>query len=414
MDFRFSKGLVFVSLFGGLFSMPAQALTQEIRAGFVPDPANPQRNRFVDQTPQSGYCTTYPTDCKTYGLSGVRLPLRFSSSLTIEPGAGQRQGAMFKIASQWRSLTVRNVTTGEAATVEMRVGGVGSQYVLSDTAVNLTGADSDAQAHHKLWGGTNWLFPSRPCEAGAMGTHGPDFYRFFWRTPVEAVCSKQAAYRIPWMSYEYLDVGYELRTPNPLAMSAGLYTGELNYGAGPGRDFDTGDNILPDSSSVTFRFVLDVQHVLKVDIPPGGNRIELTPQGGWQAWLQEGRRPSRLFRDQTFNIGVSAPFRMFIECEHPGIGACSLRDTESGSTLPQVYLSVSLPHGITDSSGQPVKNHRLTQSGAGALFRPGHYVDRAPGVLHFEVPSHYMEDMLQPGQAKRYTGNVTVIWDSEV
>lgn len=247
-----------------------------------------------------------------------------------------------------------------------------------------------------------------------MASHSPDSYKFFWRTPVESACSKQAAFLIPWMSYDYLDLGYELRTPNPLGMSAGIYTGELRYTIGPGSDFDMGDNMLPDNSSLTFRFVLDVQHMLKVDLPPGGHRIELVPQGGWQAWLQEGRRPARLFRDQTFNISTSSKFKMYFQCEHAGIGACALRDTESGSTFPQVYMSVSLPHGITDNTGQPVKRRPLTDSAQGSVFQPGHFLDREPGTLHFEIPAYYLEQMLQPGQARRYAGNVTVIWDSEV
>lgn len=410
---KISKGLVFVYLLGGVFSLSAQAITQEIRASFVPDPANPQNNKFIDQTPQSGYCATFVNDCKTYNLSGLRLPLRFAASHAIEPGAPERAGATLKAPAQWRSLSVSNVVTGEAHAVQIRIGGVGSQYVLSDTAVNLTGASSDQEGHNRLWG-RSWGNAPRPCQSGAMASYGPDSYTFFWRTPVESACSKQAAFLIPWMSYDYLDLGYELRTPNPLGMSAGLYTGELRYGIGPGGDFDMGDNMLPDNSSLTFRFVLDVQHVLKVDIPPGGHKIELVPQGGWQAWLQEGRRPARLFRDQTFNISASSKFKMFFQCEHAGIGACALRDTESGSTFPQVYMSVSLPHGITDNAGQPVKRQPLTDSSQGSVFQPGHFLDREPGILHFEIPAFYLEQMLQPGRARRYAGNVTVIWDSEV
>lgn len=410
---KVSKGLVFVYLLGGVFSLSAQAITQEIRASFVPDPTNPQHNKFINQTPQSGYCATYENDCKTHNLAGVRLPLRFAASHAIEPGAPERAGATLKAPAQWRSLTVTNLVTGETQTVELRIGAIGSQYVLSDTAANLTGASGDHEGHQRLWG-TTWAHAPSPCQNGAMASYGPDSYTFFWRTPMEAACSKRAAFLIPWMSYDYLDLGYELRTPNPLGMSAGLYTGELRYAIGPGGDFDMGDNMLPDNSSVAFRFVLDVQHVLKVDIPPGGNKIELVPQGGWQAWLQEGRRPTRLFRDQTFNISASSKFKMFFQCEHAGIGACALRDTESGSTFPQVYMSVSLPHGITDTAGQPVSRRPLTDSSEGAVFQPGHFLDRKAGTLHFEVPAFYLEQMLQPGQARRYVGNVTVIWDSEV
>lgn len=399
------------ALYGCLICSTAHAVTQEIRAVYVPDPANPQANAFINQTPQSGYCATYPNDCKP--LSGVRLPLRFASVQALEPGSSERNGAMFNIPAQWRSLMVTNVFTGETATVDMRIGGFGSQYVLSDTAANLTGETDDQQAHYKLWG-TSWGVAPLPCRPGAMPSHGPDFFRFFWKTPAEGVCAKRAAFMIPWMSYGYLDVGYELRMPDPLKMSAGLYTGQLAYGVGPGMDIDAGDNLLPDGSDVTFRFVLDVQHVLKVDIPPGGNKVVLVPEGGWLAWLQQGRKPARLFRDQTFNISSSSRFKMFLECQYGGAQSCGLRDSEGGATQAQVFVSISLPDSITDSAGQPVRRRPLSASPSAPGFQPGRFLDRAPGTLHFEIPRDYVEQMLQPGQARRYAGNVTVIWDSEV
>jgi hypothetical protein len=47
-------------------------------------------------------------------------------------------------------------------------------------------------------------------------------------------------------------------------------------------------------------------------------------------------------------------------------------------------------------------------------FRPGFYVDRAPGTLHFEIAPNYVDYMIQPGVSSSYSGNITVIWDSEV
>lgn len=403
-----------VSLFAGLGTVPASAITQEIRAVYVPDPANPQNNRFINQTPQSGYCGQYPNDCNRYNLMGISLPVRFSSIKEIRPGSSERDGGMFKMPAQWRSLTVRNIVTGETETVEMRIGGFGTRYVLSDTATNLTGVPGELESHNALWTGRGWQSAPRPCVEGAMASYGPDFFRFFWFTPDETACSKQAAFLIPWMSYDYLDVAYELRTPNPIGMSSGVYAGELTYRLGPGLDIDTGDNLLPDTSSLTFRVVLDAQHVLKVDIPPGGNKISLVPQGGWQAWLQQGRKPTRLFRDQTFNLSASSRFKMYFECEFAAVGACALRDTVSGATNAQVFVSVSLPDNITDTAGEPVKRRPLSNDPQGVAFRPSRYLDRAPATLHFEIPSVYVEQMLQPGQGKRYVGNVTVIWDSEV
>ncbi|MFJ4194325.1 hypothetical protein [Pseudomonas sp. NPDC089534] len=402
-----------IGLCGWLLSTAAQGLTQEIRAVYIPDPSNPQANAFVNQTPQSGYCAIISYDCKP--MSGLRIPLRFSSVQAVEPGGSGRNGAMFNFPAQWRNLVVRHVFTGETANVGMRIGGFGSEYVLSDTAANLTGDHGiPNDAHNTLWGGLGWVVAPSPCRPGAVALAGDDNYRFFWFTPVAGTCAKQTAFTIPWMTYSYLDVAYELQTPDPLKMSAGLYTGELTYGVGPGMDFDTGDNLLPDNASITFRFVLDVQHVLKVDIPPGGNKVALVPQGGWMAWLQQGRKPERLLRDQTFSITSSSRFKMFFECQHGGVQSCGLRGSEGGDAHAQVFLSVSLPDSITDSDGRPVRRQPLSADPNAPVFHPGRFLDRTPGTLHFEVPRSYVEGMLQPGQAKRYAGNVTVIWDSEV
>jgi len=154
---------------------------------------------------------------------------------------------------------------------------------------------------------------------------------------------------------------------------------------------------------------------LKVDIPPGGEKIQLVPAGGWQSWLHGGRKPVRLFRDQTFNISASSRFKMYMECErNSSFYDCQLADSVSRRGVElQVY--VTLPNGLADMSGQPVRHMRLRAGAANALnFQPGFYVDRAPGVLHFEVPETQMQFMLSPGAGPFYKGNVTVIWDSEI
>jgi hypothetical protein len=56
----------------------------------------------------------------------------------------------------------------------------------------------------------------------------------------------------------------------------------------------------------------------------------------------------------------------------------------------------------------------LWRDGSGTeLFRPGSYLERKPGTLHFEVARESVGAMLDSG-GNRYIGNVTVIWDSEV
>ena len=393
-----------------------QALAQDvsITALFKPDAAHPHLNQFKNTTPPSGYCQLYPGQCEENKTFSLQVPIRFDSSQAIPANhASPRQGATFKVPAQWRDLSVRH-ESGAVETVRMRITGVGSAYVTEDVR-KLTGDTNDDSriAHNLLWG-QSWVYAPPPCIYSGVGYYGATYYGFFWKTPVQAACDKQAKFDIPWLRYDYLDFSYELVTPNPLGMLAGQYTGSLTYTVGPNGDFDFGDVMLPSSPVLTMNFNLDVQHTLKVDIPPGGEKVQLVPAGGWQSWLQAGRRPVRLFRDQTFNISASSRFKMYMECEWSSAYDCMLDDRVS-KRMVELQVFVTLPNGLTDMSGQPVRRMRLRAGAANALyFQPGFYVDRAPGVLHFEVPQSQMAFMLEPGAGPFYRGKATVIWDSEI
>ena len=386
------------------------AVNQEIRAVFIANPSQPQKNVFINRTPNSGYCATYPDQCRENNMFSIRLPFRFGPRANI----GRLDLITVKVPANWRQLTVTNRQTMETETVEVRITGVGSEYVLSHSAASLVGVTDILDGHQKLWFGSSWVYAPSPCEYSGVGAYTPNNYRFFWKTPVEAACNKRTNFAIPHMSFETLDIAYELRTPNPLGMSSGLYTGSMNYRIGQGADFDIG-GMPADDSNLTLDFVLDVLHTLKVDLPPGGEKIRLTPAGGWQSWLQEGRKPVRLFWDQSFHISASTRFKMHLECEiamNPY--ECMILDRKTGRAV-EVQVSTTLPNGLADLAGQPVKHRRLRAGASNAQqFQPGFYVDRRPGVLHFEIPPSQMGFMLSPGQAGYYVGNVTVIWDSDL
>ena len=395
----------------------ANALTQDISALFRPDSSKPNENTFLNTTPVSGYCATYPSECRATKMFSIRLPITFSSTNPIQANHGDpRQGAMFNMPTSWRAAQITHASTGETETVEVRWSGLGSRYRLSNSAVELVGGGVEIlTAHQRLWSGLSWVYAPAPCRysgVGAVGTNGRE-YGFFWKTPVAGVCAKRANYLIPGMSYSYLDFAYELRTPNPLRMSSGQYTGSITYNVGPGKDIDMGDVMLPNDSSLTLNLKLDVEHTLKVDVPPGGNRVELVPQEGWQSWLNSGRKPTRLFRDQRFHISASSRFKMALECQTISGNTCAVTETGSGHAVP-VDVSVSLPNGLTDAGGQPVNHRRLLRDGSGTeLFQPGSYIDRGAGMLHFEIARERVEEMLNT-DAKAYAGNVTVVWDSEI
>lgn len=400
-----------MSMYGlalALVAPSALGFNQEIRARFTPDPSQPQKNVFINQTSNSGYCATYPDECRMNETFSIRAPINFGPKGPMLPMAG----VSIRVPAYWRQITVTNSDTLETEIVEVRISGIGSNYVLSNTAASLTGETDILEGHRKLWGGLSWVYAPANCLYSGVGAYGPNTYRFFWKTPSEGDCTKVTSFRIPFMSFDTLDFAYELRTPNPLGMSSGLYTGSINYLLnGAARDFNIGDMVANDSN-LTLDFVLDVQHTLKVDIPPGGNHIVLEPQGGWSSWLDQGRPPTRLLRDQTFLISASSRFKMSLECELDLTDGCGIIDRESGYA-GLVNVSVSLPHGLTDSGGKPAMRVPLNREDS-ATFQPGVYVDRKPGTLHFDVAERETAFFVRNSKGRPYKGNITVIWDSEV
>lgn len=388
-----------------LIMSAAQAINQEIHASFDPDPAQPGKNNFINRTPNSGYCATYPEQCSQHNIFSIQLPVRFTSDRVITPG----DGVSLKVPANWRQLTVTNQDTNETEVVELRITGIGSTYVLSDTASSLTGAPSDREGHDSLWVSSGWVSPAPPCLYSGVAAYGPKNYRFFWKTPIEALCTKRAFHRIPSMSFEAMDFAYELKTPNPLTMSTGRYTGSINYVLGPGGDFVMGP-MQPDDSQLTLDFVLDVQHELKVDLPPGGNNVALEPEGGWAPWIESGRKPTRIFRDQPFHLSASSRFKVLMLCNSTGGTDCKLGSPKGNTANVQVYLT--LPPGIT-YSGNNVTRMPLRFNIWAGPFQPGLYIDRKPGAIHFDMTRFAIDFLLRPGINDRLRGNVTIIWDSE-
>ena len=103
---------------------------------------------------------------------------------------------------------------------------------------------------------------------------------------------------------------------------------------------------------------------------------------------------------------------MQLECERVMGDTCALRNAD-GHQVP-LDISVSLPYGLNRPDGSAVNRQPLLLSGAGTqLFQPGHYVNRRPGTLHFEVGREHTDNMLSQG-GSTYSGMATVIWDSDL
>lgn len=402
-------------------SMSADSL---VKGTFRPDRLNPQNNKFdftQSNTSPSGYCSLLDYNfCASrnfyeltafQGTGGVRrvgVPVN-SGNLKVS-GDGS-----------WRSVDIVSAT-GDHNTVLVRVAGVfisiaasrnpntdpltgWRSWVPADVAVG-----SQEEAFRLIFGHGAMTLGScvgpnlAPQVAGYTAT---GFIALF--SPGANNCVAQNQYDIE-LRYAFNSPQFfiEVLSPNPLSMKAGDYTGNISYRVGAGGDIDLGAvNALIDPVH-NVNFELSVVHDFGIQFPGGSNLLSLVPEGGWMAWLQRGRKPARLFRDQTFELATSASFRMSVSCGHPEGASCGIRNG-SGHQVP-VDISVTLPK-FRDASNQPVNKYPLTDVPSPSFKYDGYYVGRA--TLHFEVPKHDMETMLDhPGS--RYSGNVTVMFEPEL
>lgn len=81
--------------------------------------------------------------------------------------------------------------------------------------------------------------------------------------------------------------------------------------------------------------------------------------------------------------------------------------------VPASWKTVPVKDELGRDAGAVTRRPLLLSGSGTERFEPTLYVDRKPGTLHFEITKEGVSQMLKfPGH--RYSGEVTVIWDSEV
>lgn len=402
-----------LALLAGLATLPVQAVTIPISAHFSPDSSNPQVNQFKNKTPNSGICSVYPGYCTPTGLFSISLGFEASTQYPILAGhTDPRQGAMIKVPGT-KTVQVTN-PKGHKADIQFSVEAFSGRHWTRNALIliNRTGLGS-SDAQNILWGGASMAWGASagsPCKPGPWAGPGYDFANYFWWTPVEAVCAKSPSYDIDWLRLAIPSVSYKMSTPDPLKMESGTYTGSLTYSVGPGGDFDFGDNLLATVDSVTLNFTLTVEHTLKFQFPAGYGSVTLNPAGGWQQWLNKGRRPEKLWADQRFKIWASLPFSVTLQCDNALNDQCAIKNA-AGHTVP-VATRLTLPGGLRNASNQTVERFLLSTNPE--VISPSQYVDNGNATLHFEVDRDQVKTMIDEHSGSTYKGNITVIWNSEI
>lgn len=383
---------------------------------FRPDMLNPATNRFdfsKTQYVHGGVCgnLTAGNECFRKQYAEVVFPLVAGGNIIpANPSRG------FKLAASGRWHTVDIVSSdGAVNTVQARVAGIYASISAYEPGGNYSwipfvpgGAPDEKTAFEYIFGHSKDYMGS--CSNSNTWSLPTRYYSVLLYTAagdVNCVATNKydisVAYGARVARSSFL---VEVLAPNPLSMESGEYVGNLGLQVGEGGDVDFGVTVPADM--VNLRLKLSVLHDFGVRFPGGSNLLSLVPEGGWMAWLQRGRKPTRLFRDQKFDIQTSTPFSMKVTCEFPVGASCAIQNGLGHKVALDV--SVTMPPGFRDSANQPVSRYPLTSTAS--LFKPdGYQVKKA--TMHFEVPKTDMETMLDHA-GTRYSGTVTIIFEPEL
>ena len=219
-----------------------------------------------------------------------------------------------------------------------------------------------------------------------------------------------------WSMYNmYLGTRFFLPV-KPAGIRAGRYNGVVSFNIGPVPADDIYIGLKKSyTRTVQFNIVITVEHQLKVE-PLTGTRVALQPKGGWQSWLFSNRAPTLLSADSTFSLSTNSKFKMHLRCQYPGAeNNCALRSALDTTKKVTVKTLVSLPVGIS-ANGQAVHRSALSSNRDGSVFEPSSYTAARNGTLHFEMAEDQVSSMLNDGEnvARRYSGNIAVIWEVDI
>lgn len=405
-------------------SMTGFAATMDITASFSPSMESPESNTFTNTTPKSGYCASFPVQCalnKTFSIAmgGITASLTTSG---ITANSEARMGMYFKMPGGWRDVIVTNTANGNTATTGFRVNAFSSRYI---TLTNWS-----RELHQATWRGSSFVEAPSPCSYSGVGGL-PDYgYLFMWKWPAsDSACYKTALRDLTGEPYliDSTSLGYELKTPNPLMMEAGIYTGTLTLSIGPGGNIDFGDNFQASDSELVINFTLTVNHELKLTTTADNHKVSLQPcasgricteddgLANWERWMITRVTPQLTGRS-NFNLSSSGAFTVYLSCEQQSGSDCALRSDRNPSQRVPVQTLLTLADNVVDSAtGMQISKRRLAMGKdvANNVFLTQVFGQNKTGSIDFLIDQRDVDTMLE-NRPDTYRGAVTVIFDPKI
>jgi len=186
----------------------------------------------------------------------------------------------------------------------------------------------------------------------------------------------------------------------------GIYTGSIILSVGQNKDIDLGNGVYEDNQLI-IELTLKVQHQIKVEFPPGGDKVVLQPPGGWHDWIYRGkaRIPPYLIAELPYRLWSSSDFNVWLNCQYAIGEVCMLNNERLGM---QVRLDVIY---VNKSKEEIPLKHGVKKLFSASLRGP-YFINEERSII-FKVQEPVLALMMEyPGST--YKGNVTLIYDAAI
>ena len=393
-----------------ILSGQAKAADVYITAEFKADIANPEINTFVNTTPMSPLCSNgHVEECTQNGWWSINTGI--TGFKTPDQTQIKDRGAFYIGMPATKDVTITS-SHGTRHTLHLDITGgalrLNTPYP-SNSGISLSRDPLPPERCYLALNNRGY----------GHGTMMRMYMRHVEYYNTKSGCSSgqlpaadgNQAYIIP--SFDFI---YRMRTPSPLDMVPGEYTGSVSYTIGGSvmDDFDLGEGAVTNDNIINVHFLLKVKHAFYVRFLSPTMDAVLQPENGWKQWTDYGRLPSRLKHELSFSLSSSTNYNIRLECEHlQADGRCAMKNTDGTGNAVPFDVSVTLPGSKTIIGNRDAVNVPVTQTPT-EFGTDGQFIVQRQSYLSFAVnnASDIKEMLNHPGS--RYKGSVNVIFDAQL
>lgn len=387
-------------LFLLILSNSSLAAVIDITAEYKPESYDSNGGRFINTTPcDVGVNITFCDPQKPLE-SSVIIKLPVSITKTINSARGKQSYLNYYHINGPRKVTLTNNSNGEQHQLTLIPTDIGARVI----EMNYPVVNNEKWPMHKIDGDCSSPYQGWGWWIGSTVTTQMDLFAInnsAQNGPSECYYNSQvgdgSSYKFEWLLY-----GFRMKSPSPLKMSNGRYTGSIKISVGRGKDIDLGNSIYSGGTEHELRFALTVRHQLKIDFPKDGHsKVNLLPPGGWSEWT----RPTILQEELPFRIWFSAPFTLALRCQYKWSASseCALKDGK-GRTVP---LKTYYVGNINKMALLTTNKQRFAPPVQGTP------VINAARSIRFQVVGGAVVEMMKyPGSS--FKGDVTLIFDAAI